>query len=89
MILGLAAGAALYPEGRRGPGGGGCPRPRTPARSGGPGRHALPIYLVHQTVLIPLIAAALAIAGREVSLDRSTGARPLRRRPRSPGRGPR
>ena len=68
-ILGLAAGALLYPDGRRGRWG---RRLRTPPHAralGWPGRHALPIYLVHQIVLIALVAALLALAGAEVSLD--------------------
>jgi uncharacterized membrane protein len=36
---------------------------------GAPGRHALPIYLVHQPVLIPLVIAGLAVAGVEITLD--------------------
>jgi uncharacterized membrane protein len=63
MMLGLAAGLALYPAGRRGPWTGRLPRPRGARALGAPGRHSLPIYLVHQLVLIPLIAAALALSG--------------------------
>ncbi len=67
VLLGLAVGAALYPEGRRGPWGRRLPEPRWAGPAGLPGRHALPIYLVHQPVLIPLVAAALALAGVDVS----------------------
>ena len=63
MMLGLAAGLALYPQGRRGPWTRRVPQPRAARTLGAPGRHSLPIYLLHQPVLIPLIAAALAIAG--------------------------
>lgn len=63
MMLGLAAGLALYPAGRRGPWTARLPRPRAARALGAPGRHSLPIYLVHQLVLIPLIAAVLALAG--------------------------
>ena len=69
MMFGLALGLALYPQGRRGPWGRRLPEPRHARALGAPGRHALPIYLVHQGVLIPLVAAALAIAGTEVSGD--------------------
>ncbi len=69
MIIGLAVGRALYPRGRRGRWGDRLPEPSYARAVGAPGRHALPIYLVHQGVLIPLVAAALAIAGIEVSGD--------------------
>jgi uncharacterized membrane protein len=69
VLLGLAAGRALYPQGRRGPWGRWLPTPRAARRLGAPGRHALPIYLVHQPLLVPLVAAALALAGVEVSWD--------------------
>jgi uncharacterized membrane protein len=68
-ILGLAAGALLYPGGRRGTWGRWLRTPPHARLLGLPGRHGLPIYLVHQLVLIALVAAALALAGVEVSLD--------------------
>ena len=69
-LVGLAVGSVLYPGGRRGSWGARWPR-STPAlrRVGAPGRYSLPIYVVHQLVLIPLVALALLAAG--VSLDSS------------------
>jgi uncharacterized membrane protein len=69
VLFGLAAGRALYPGGRRGSWGARLPEPRYARALGAPGRHALPIYLIHQPVLIALVAAALAIAGVELSDD--------------------
>ena len=57
-ILGLAAGAVLYPDGRRGRWGRRLPTPSHARALGWPGRHALPIYLVHQIVLIALVAGS-------------------------------
>ncbi len=71
-LAGLAAGLALYPAGRRGAWGRRLPEPRWAGLAGLPGRHALPIYLVHQPVLIVLVAAALALVGAEVSWDEFT-----------------
>ena len=62
-MLGLAAGLALYPAGRRGPWARRLPQPRAARGARRPRPASLPIYLVHQPVLIPLIAAALALAG--------------------------
>lgn len=72
VLFGLALGLALYPGGRRGPWGRHLPEPPRARTIGAPGRHALPIYLIHQPVLIPLVAAALALAGVEVSWDEFT-----------------
>lgn len=69
IMIGLAVGRALYPGGRRGRWGDRLPEPSYARTLGAPGRHALPIYLVHQGVLIPLVAAALTIAGIQVSGD--------------------
>ncbi len=67
VLIGLAVGALLYPRGARGPLTGWL---RTPPRhgiaAGLAGRHSLPIYLVHQPILIPLVAAGLLAAGVEV-----------------------
>jgi uncharacterized membrane protein len=69
VLVGLALGLALYPGGRRGPWGGRLREPRGARLAGAPGRHALPIYLVHQLVLIVLVAGGLTLAGVEVSWD--------------------
>lgn len=68
FLVGLWAGGRLYPAGRRGswapwlP----VPRGRAAALAGAPGRHSLAIYLGHQGVLLPLVAATLIAAGVEV-----------------------
>jgi uncharacterized membrane protein len=68
VLAGLVAGAWLYPRGERGGWGRLLPRPsaRAAAVAGAPGRHSLAIYLGHQLVLIPLVAAALLLAGVEL-----------------------
>jgi len=66
VMLGLSAGLLLYPEGRRGTLVARLLDGRTPPRVAAltwPGRHALPIYLVHQPVVIALAAAVLWLAG--------------------------
>lgn len=68
VAIGLGLGRMLYPEGRRGTLAARLPE-RVPAgvvRATAPGRHALPIYLVHQPVLIALTAGVLALVGVEL-----------------------
>lgn len=72
VLIGLAIGLALYPEGRRGPWGARLREPRAASLIGLPGRHALPVYLLHQPVLLVLVAGALALAGVEVTWARFT-----------------
>lgn len=69
MLLGLAVGSLLYPQGRRGGWGRRLPTPRGALLAGAPGRHALPVYLGHQLVLIPLVAGLLVLVGVEVSFS--------------------
>jgi uncharacterized membrane protein len=65
-LVGVAIGAVLYPDGERGPWLRRLVRaPRGTVRAGAPGRHSLPIYLVHQPVLIVLTAMILALTGTE------------------------
>lgn len=67
VLIGLAVGALLYPHGKRGRF---TEWLRTPPRGGiaigSPGRHSLPIYLVHQPILIPLVALGLLAAGVDI-----------------------
>ncbi|MDH3226864.1 MAG: DUF1624 domain-containing protein [Thermoleophilia bacterium] len=68
VLIGLAIGGVLYPKGQRGPliswlaSSGG----RLGQALGAPGRRALPIYLVHQLILLPLVALALILVGTEI-----------------------
>jgi uncharacterized membrane protein len=65
-LVGVAIGAVLYPDGERGPWLRRLVRaPRGTVLAGVPGRHSLPIYLVHQPVLIVLTAMILALTGTE------------------------
>lgn len=70
VLIGMAAARVLYPGGDRAP----FLRrlaaaPERPVRElGRPGRHALGIYVVHQLVLFPVVAAVLWLMGYDVSL---------------------
>ena len=68
FALGIALGRTLYPEGRRGAPADRLTRrastPRLAGWLGAPGRRSLVIYLVHQLVLIAVIAAVLVVSGR-------------------------
>jgi uncharacterized membrane protein len=68
VLVGLVAGAWLYPKGERGGWGRLLPRPslRTVSLIGAPGRRALLVYLGHQLLLIPLVAGVLLLAGVEL-----------------------
>jgi uncharacterized membrane protein len=68
VLVGLVAGGWLYPNGERGAWSRLLPTPslRTASLVGAPGRRALLIYLGHQLLLIPLVAAALLLAGVEL-----------------------
>jgi uncharacterized membrane protein len=67
-LLGVALGALLYPGGRRHPWLRGLERmPRGAVAAGAPGRRSLTIYLLHQPILVALVAAVLLLAG--VQLD--------------------
>jgi uncharacterized membrane protein len=68
VLIGLALGGLLYPKGQRGSliawladSGG-----RLGQMLGVPGRKALPIYLIHQLILLPLVALALILGGTEI-----------------------
>lgn len=70
VLIGLAVGALLYPRGERGRLTGWLRTPPPPGILAGlPGRHSLPIYLVHQLILIPLVALGLLAAGVDLDTD--------------------
>ena len=65
-LVGVAIGAVLYPDGERGAWLRRLVRaPRGTAIAGALGRHSLPIYLVHQPVLIVLTVMILALTGTQ------------------------
>jgi uncharacterized membrane protein len=66
FLVGLWAGTRLYPRGVRRWSSLPVPNPRAASLAGAPGRHSLAIYLGHQAVLVPLVAAVLLAAGVEV-----------------------
>ena len=66
FLIGIALGALLYPSGRRGSWAGGLPAAGLLPALSTPGRHSLPFYLIHQPVLILLVAGVLALVGAEI-----------------------
>ena len=65
-LAGVAIGAVLYPDGERGAWLRRLVRvPRGTVVAGAPGRHSLPIYLVHQPVLIGLTGMTLSLTDTE------------------------
>lgn len=67
FVIGIALGALLYPDGRRGRWGRFLAAEPPLRRAAVPGRHSLAIYLIHQPVLIAILAGILALGG--VSVD--------------------
>jgi uncharacterized membrane protein len=66
FLIGIAIGALLYPRGRRGTWGGSLPAEPPLRFASVPGRHSLAIYLIHQPVLIAVVAAILALTGTSI-----------------------
>ena len=66
-MLEVGAGAALYPDGLRGPALGSLSgKDRLPRWATVPGQRSLVVYLTHQLVLIPIVWVVLVVAGRDV-----------------------
>ncbi len=66
MLIGVAAGATLYPNGHRRASLAAAVRARPPRRwSTAPGRRSLMVYLTHQLVLIPIVWVILALLGKD------------------------
>ena len=62
LLLGAALGSLLYPGGRRaGPLTRIPPGPRATRPLTAPGRHSLPVYLVHQLILVPVVWAVVRV----------------------------
>src|SRR5262245_42317427 len=70
FLIGLWAGTRLYPRGSRRWASLPAPNARAAWLAGAPGRHSLAIYLGHQAVLLPLVAALLLAAGVEIDWSR-------------------
>ncbi len=67
LLIGVAAGAMLYPRGTRRPLLDGLAGAREAGRALlAPGRRSLAVYLVHQIVLIPVVWIVLVTAGQDV-----------------------
>lgn len=66
FLIGIAIGALLYPKGGRGRWGDGLPAQPPMRVATVPGRHSLAIYLIHQPVLIAIVAAILALTGTTI-----------------------
>ena len=71
VLIGLALGRWLYPDGQRGALVAAFAANERPLGwvSGALGRQALPIYLVHQLILFPLVALALLALGEQIDFD--------------------
>jgi uncharacterized membrane protein len=67
MLIGIGAGAVLYPGGTRGRLLAGAARVTGMARSASVlGGRSLVVYLTHQLLLIPAVWAVLVVAGADV-----------------------